>query len=50
MSKDCSTCAKYRYEYGMEDNDEFCLDDINLKSIPEDDENFECPNYKKELV
>ena len=49
-TKDCRDCAKYKYEYGMEDNDEYCMDGIDLNSIPEDDTHFSCPNHKvKEL-
>lgn len=47
MPKDCSTCKKYCYEFGMEDNDEYCSDGIDLNTIPEDDDNFECSNYEK---
>jgi hypothetical protein len=50
MAKDCSTCSKYRWEYGMEDHDEYCLDGIDLNSISEDDEHFECPNWRKDLT
>lgn len=47
IAKDCSTCRKYYYEYGIEDNDEYCKDGIDLNSIPEDDDDFECPNYEE---
>ena len=47
MAKDCSTCKKYCYEYGLEDNDEYCHDGIDLNTIPEDVDNFECPHYKE---
>lgn len=50
MTKDCSTCKKYCYEYGVEDNDEYCKDGIDLNLIPESDTSFECANYEKGLA
>ena len=47
MPKDCSTCKKYCYEFGTEDNDEYCSSGIDINTIPEDDDNFECSNYEK---
>lgn len=47
MVKDCSTCKKYGYEYGSEDNDEYCHDGIDLNAILEDDSSFECPRYEE---
>lgn len=50
MPKDCSTCKKLCCEHGPEDNSQYCRDGIDLNELPEDDEKFECPNYKKGKV
>jgi hypothetical protein len=47
MAKTCFDCSKCIYEIGLEDNDQYCLDGIDLNSIPDDEEHFECPNYEK---
>lgn len=46
MIKDCRDCVKYTYEFGMEDNNEYCKDGIDLNTIPEDDTPFVCPNHE----
>ena len=47
MVNNCFVCSKCIYEIGIEDNDLYCLDGIDLNTIPEDDEHFVCPNYAK---
>ncbi len=47
MAKECSTCTHYIYEYGMEDNDEYCNKGIDINTIPEPEEDpcFVCKEY-----
>lgn len=47
MAKTCETCGKLITERNIEDGDQYCLDMNNINTIPspEDNPDFECPDW-----